>query len=245
MSEYRNPTAEPGYSTLEVNHRGEFSTLQVKPAEGIEPFNAPASTSQKHPEELPQYETNKPWWRRYWLVIVVLTLLETNGKDNVAENATTSSHDSTSTTPKPSRASTTTSATSTTTSYPTVKPTATPGPTDVPGDPIWIGTSEEDGEKYHIGFALDGTKNAACNYGIIPVPEPDNPCSHPFLLPNGFQYSWEGCGGPTWMTWKNPSSDDPEYHTLHKGNCEDKPKSFDCKGVFISVRYLCGNKTDS
>ncbi|CEI63309.1 unnamed protein product [Fusarium venenatum] len=170
MYEYINATEDPGFSTLEVNHRGEFSTLQVKPAEGIEPFNAPASTSQKYSEELSRHETKKPWWRRYWLVIIVFTLLvsggiiggavggtlaskkEADGKDNVAENATISrqdtmsvkacnmlisskSHDSTSTTPTPSRASSITS-TSTTASYPTIIPTAIPGPTDVPDDPI-------------------------------------------------------------------------------------------------------------
>ncbi|KAG8673773.1 hypothetical protein FPOAC1_007092 [Fusarium poae] len=191
MSEYRNPTGEPDFSTLEVSRRGDFSTLEVKPTEGIEPSNAPASTSQNPPEQLSHYKTKNPWWRRYWLLIVVVSLLESNVTHNVEENSTT--YESTITTP--SLGSSTTSATSTTTSYPTVKPTATPDPTDVPDDPIWIGTSEEDGEKYHIGFALDGTKNASCNYGVIPVPEPDNPCSHPFLLPNGFQYSWEGCGG--------------------------------------------------
>jgi hypothetical protein len=35
---------------------------------------------------------------------------------------------------------------------------------DEPDDSIWVGTSEEKGKKFHIAFALDGTKNASCNY---------------------------------------------------------------------------------
>ncbi|KAL3602928.1 hypothetical protein FPOAC2_07245 [Fusarium poae] len=75
MSEYRNPTGEPDFSTLEVSRRGDFSTLEVKPTEGIEPSNAPASTSQNPPEQLSHYKTKNPWWRRYWLLIVVVSLL--------------------------------------------------------------------------------------------------------------------------------------------------------------------------
>ncbi|RFN53028.1 hypothetical protein FIE12Z_2706 [Fusarium flagelliforme] len=208
MADLRNP-GDPGFSTLEVDHRGPHSTLEVKPGDGIEPSNSVPIT-QKQFEEPLQPVVTKPWWKRYWLAIVVVSILVTGGKvggavggtlaskkepdqsANSEEPAKTSSSEPTSAT---SSKSLTTPTTSTTISYPTVKPTATPDADDEPDDPIWVGRSEEKGQKFHIAFALDGTKNASCNYGVIPFPESENPCSHSVLLPDGLLYSWEGCGG--------------------------------------------------
>ncbi|RBR04187.1 uncharacterized protein FIESC28_11610 [Fusarium coffeatum] len=261
MADFRNLSGDPGFSTLEVDHRGPHSTLEVKPGEGIEPFNSVPTTQKQSEEPLPLVVT-KPWWKRYWLAIVVISILVTGGiiggavggtlatkkepndTGNSEEAITTSSSEPKSTTS--SESSTTpspTTLTSTTISYPTVKPTATPDADAEPDDPIWVGTSEEKGQKFHIAFALDGTKNASCNYGVIPFPESQNPCSHSVLLPDGFLYSWEGCGGGTWMMWKNPESDDPGYHKLHEGNCEWKPTTFDCGKVVIKASWLCGNDT--
>ncbi|KAJ4138660.1 hypothetical protein NW768_002512 [Fusarium equiseti] len=262
MSDFRSPSGDPGFSTLEVDHRGPHSTLEVKPGEGIEPSNSVPIT-QKHFEEPSHPVVKNPWWKRYWLAILVVSILVTGGiiggavggtlsskkepdeTGNSEEAATTSSEPPSTTSSGSSTTSTatTTTTTSTSISYPTVKPTATPDADDEPEDPIWVGTSEEKGQKFHIAFALDGTKNASCNYGVIPIPEPENPCSHSVLLYDGFQYSWEGCGGGTWMTWKNPASDDPGYHKLHEGNSELKPTIFDCGKVLIRASWLCGNDT--
>lgn len=76
MSNFRNPSADPGFSTLEVDHRGPHSTLEVKPGEGIEPSNS-VPTTQKQSEGPSPPVVTKPWWKRYWLAIVVISILMT------------------------------------------------------------------------------------------------------------------------------------------------------------------------
>lgn len=150
---------------------------------------------------------------------------------STTEPQTTSSHSSTTVT------------TSTTTSFSKIKPTATPAASDTPRFPIYIGEGDEDGDKFRLAYVVDGTRNASCKYGIIPASIDENPCGNPFLLADGFEYMWNGCGGDTWATWRNPSSDDNEYHMLHDGPCEFKARSFDCDGTVVTGAWLCGNST--
>ena len=77
MADFRNP-GDPGFSALEVDHRGPHSTLEVKPGEGIEPSDS-VPTTQKHPENPSEPVFEKPWWKRYWLAIVVVSILVTGG----------------------------------------------------------------------------------------------------------------------------------------------------------------------
>lgn len=147
---------------------------------------------------------------------------------------TTSSHSST----------TVTTSTSTTESFSTIKPTATPGVGDTPRFPIYIGEGEgDDGENFRLAFVVDGTSTAACNYGFIPASTEVNPCGRPFLLADGFEYMWNGCGGDTWATWRNPSSRDTEYRMLHEGPCEYVEQSFNCDGTLVHGDWLCRNST--
>jgi len=78
MSEFRNPSGDPGFSTLEVDHRGPHSTLEVKPGEGIEPSSS-VPTTQKHSEDPSEPAVRSPWWKRYWVAIVVVSILVTGG----------------------------------------------------------------------------------------------------------------------------------------------------------------------
>lgn len=77
MAGFRNP-GDPGFSTLEVYHRGPHSTLEVKTGEGIEPTKS-APTTQKQSEDPSQPVVKSPWWKRYWLAIVVVSILVTGG----------------------------------------------------------------------------------------------------------------------------------------------------------------------
>ncbi|KAF4995612.1 hypothetical protein FGRMN_5003 [Fusarium graminum] len=190
MSEVGNSTREQDFSTLEVNLRGEYSTLEVPPVEIKDPSNLVAVPEGRLPEP-PQSENKDPWWRRYWIFIIVVSILITGGiigaavgatlasqkhsdeKDEIEESAIASSHEPTSTilskelpvTSSESSTTAPTATTRTTTPWPSTIPTATPGPSDEPDYPIWVGNGDDDGRKFHFGFVLDGTRNASLFLG--------------------------------------------------------------------------------
>ncbi|KAK5655845.1 hypothetical protein OQA88_5384 [Cercophora sp. LCS_1] len=47
-----------------------------------------------------------------------------------------------------------------------------------------------------IAFAddNDNTTSSACNYTVILLADDGNPCREIFVLPDGFEYVWNGCG---------------------------------------------------
>jgi len=66
-----------------------------------------------------------------------------------------------------------------------------------------------------------------------------NPCGIPFLLADGFEYVWNGCGGPTWATWRNPAAGESgKYEFL--GNCTGAGQTWKCGDSVLRGVYLCG-----
>jgi hypothetical protein len=114
---------------------------------------------------------------------------------------------------------------------PTIKPTSTPGPNDSPQFPIYIGQGENGEDNLRLAFAMDSTRAPWCSYQTLP--DSANPCGRPFILSDGFEYVWNGCGGDTWATWRNPSGDATEYRTLLTKSCEWKPYTFKCGNVLV------------
>jgi len=69
-----------------------------------------------------------------------------------------------------------------------------------------------------------------------------NPCGIPFLLADGFEYVWNGCGGPTWATWRNPGAgENGKYEFL--GNCTGVgvDQTWKCGDAVLRGMYFCEN----
>ncbi|KAM0244029.1 hypothetical protein ACHAP5_006693 [Fusarium lateritium] len=78
MSDIGRPAGEPPFSTLEVNLRGEYSTLEVKPAKPHDPFSS-ITAPKENVTEPSLSDTRDHWWKRYWLIILVASILVTGG----------------------------------------------------------------------------------------------------------------------------------------------------------------------
>jgi hypothetical protein len=142
-----------------------------------------------------------------------------------------------------------TTATQATTSIPTTqslsssrvftKPltTAHPSPTETPRFPIYIGNAQGANFKRTVGFPNDGTPNTACTYGKILEIDGGNACGKPFTLLDGFEYVWNGCGGDTWVTWRNTGSESAAFLLL--GNCVWRPQTWKCGDVTVNGNWLC------
>ncbi|KAM0240251.1 hypothetical protein ACHAPO_002147 [Fusarium lateritium] len=261
---------KPAFSTLEVDIRGPHSTLEVdprqypadlevKPADLKSPSDL-AGEEQQPSDTGPTRSYTDPWYKRYWLAILVLSIIVTGGiiggaiggtlaskKDsksdnNIGEVTTSSSIEVTTTTQSQTATTiTTTEPTVTTTERSTIKPTSTPSPDEAPRFPIYIGGAENGDDRFRIAFVMDQTRAPWCSYQTLP--DSSNPCGRPFILSDGFEYIWNGCGGDTWATWRNPSDNESEYKVLLTESCAWKPETFKCGNVLVKPEWLCGSST--
>lgn len=58
-----------------------------------------------------------------------------------------------------------------------------------------------------------------------------------FKLPDGLVYTWNGCGGPTWITWLDPSTDIAKGQFF--GNCDGSAQNYKCGETLVQANYLC------
>lgn len=120
--------------------------------------------------------------------------------------------------------------------------TQTPAPSATPSNQIYVGELD-DGTS--IGFVADGSSNAACAWAVNHVRDGHNPCGSVFTLPDGFEYVWNGCGGDTWITWRNPSNQSAiQFQDLgNPRSCRNAPLTYKCGAETIHANYICPNHT--
>ncbi|KAK8048680.1 hypothetical protein PG994_010410 [Apiospora phragmitis] len=120
--------------------------------------------------------------------------------------------------------------------------TRTAAPSATPSNQVYVGSL---GDNTRIAFAANGPSNAACAWAVNPFPDGHNPCGSVFTMPDGFEYVWNGCGGDTWITWRNPSNDkDVQFRDLgNPRSCSYTPQTYRCGTETIHVDYVCPNHT--
>ncbi|KAK4443056.1 hypothetical protein QBC34DRAFT_443656 [Podospora aff. communis PSN243] len=170
-----------------------------------------------------------------------------NSSTNEGSNPSPTVHlplpSSTASTTPPAESSQTrqTTSTSSATQRRTRTPTATPSPSQTPTLPIRIGNAQGADFKSTISFPDNNSTQAACSYTVIlEIDGSENPCGRPFVLSDGFEYVWNGCGGPTWVTWKNPAEEIAMFRALGNGQCVVDEQTWGCGNVTVRGHYKCG-----
>ncbi|KAF2117855.1 hypothetical protein BDV96DRAFT_644192 [Lophiotrema nucula] len=179
-----------------------------------------------------------PWWKRplvilcvFTAILVVATLSAVGGilAQNSSKRKSASEQQqaqlSTVSTTAPTFTSTTVSSIATASAKPT------------PSTPVYIGRATLSGISYEYAWldtASSSSSSPACSGTSIVATGSGIPCDYPFRLSDGVEYRWTGCGGDTWVTWDNGSSQG------RLGNCVYRQRSEQCSGV---GRGLRGNVT--
>ena len=173
-------------------------------------------------------EPRLPWWRRYWIFLLVAAIViagglggglggglasRNNNKSEGASSSDTASSSSTSGTPTPSPTASSSTGTA-------------PYSTPTPGSKIYMGAVNISSVEWQIGFLPD----QPCRYTKI-VKTGVIPCERPFSLCDSNTYTWHGCGENTWVTW----GDDVDL-----GNCVLNSKTWTCGDTVVKGTWLCG-----
>jgi len=115
-------------------------------------------------------------------------------------------------------------------------------PSQTPLLPVVIGNAQRNSTEgpyfAAIGFLQDEQRFTPCNYTIMLEPGKDkNPCGIAMTLADGLQYIWNGCGGPTHVTWLNPLSENIEFQFY--ANCTENTKAWRCGDTIVNSVYRC------
>ncbi|KAI1081923.1 hypothetical protein F5B20DRAFT_588049 [Whalleya microplaca] len=232
------------YSSLpEVDTRQE-STLEPVPLtySNLEAVNNPQYAGKVEPPSYESYgpapeeiaepgstQPSPPWWKRHLTILIIIAILVIIGAiaGGVAGGLTAQSsrHSSSSASMDSSTTSTATSGGS---------PTATSA-TSIPTNDVYIGTAKDAAKTFDftVGFEITGKPDAQCAYEAI-APETENPCSRPFTLAtNNVSYTWEGCGGDTWVQYGAAGD--------KLGSCRYKTQTWTCGTVTVKGNWVCGS----
>lgn len=108
---------------------------------------------------------------------------------------------------------------------------------------VWIGVVVEKGLESQVGFLNDSTVDSVCAYTTIVADRSSvYPCGRPFILADGLQYVWTGCGLDTAVSWRNPADAGSQFQVL--GNCTYAPHTFACpSNKTVNAGWLCPNST--
>lgn len=129
-------------------------------------------------------------------------------------------------------------ATSSRPSLSSLTPTQTPTVSQTPKFQVRIGNAQGQDFKKTVGFLDDGTAAGPCSYATILEVDGGDACGVPFNLADGFQYVWNGCGGQTWVTWRNPAGGNASFADL--GECKWAPRTYACPdNVTVNSVWLC------
>ncbi|KAK0618822.1 hypothetical protein B0T14DRAFT_518080 [Immersiella caudata] len=50
---------------------------------------------------------------------------------------------------------------------------------------------------------------------------------------------WNGCGGPTWATWRNPAVKGSSFQALGNALCAIEQRTWDCGDTIVRGGYKC------
>lgn len=127
----------------------------------------------------------------------------------------------------------------------TAKQTATTSsvsPSRTPSLPVRIGFAKGPSFKSPIGFLDDGSPAEGCGYTVIQQEYGSNPCGKSFVVADKLTYIWNGCGGPTWVTWLDASAGGTANEDQHFGGCAEKnsTQNYSCEGgIVVYSGFLC------
>ena len=192
----------------------------------------PASTVDPLPPQ-----TKIPWWRRYWILLLVAAIVIAGAlggglggglasRNNKKESTKSGSDSYGSNEWGYTTTCSTTTSTATSTSTSTSTSTAATS-TATPGAHIYMGAVNISDVEWQIGFLPD----QPCRYTKI-VKTGTIPCERPFTLCDTVTYTWHGCGLDTWVTWGNDTD---------LGNCGLAPKTWTCGDSVVKGTWLCGS----
>ncbi|KAI5923961.1 hypothetical protein F4810DRAFT_155985 [Camillea tinctor] len=212
------------YSTLEPVTI-DYSTLETieQPVDKfVVPYQYPTDPEPVPPIEDEPEPKPAPWWKRHLLVIVVSIIIVIGAIVGGVVGGIKSQE---------YRSSTAASATQTTStaSTPTATSTTVPSPTNN----VWLGTVRDRTTNVttNMAFEVTGASDEYCHYEET-VPEDVNPCNRPFTLENNITYTWQGCGGNTWLEY-GPDN-------IFYGNCDFSTQTWSCTGVWVTGSWICG-----
>ncbi|KAM7214907.1 hypothetical protein V8F06_009733 [Rhypophila decipiens] len=120
---------------------------------------------------------------------------------------------------------------------PSPGPQPTTDPKATPQFPVWFGDAEGSNFKRKIAFVETGAPDSACQYTTITDLD-INPCGFPVVLADGLEYVWNGCGGASWVDWRNPASGVAKFETLST-SCLFAPQTWKCGDSTIKLGFRC------
>lgn len=214
-----------GYSTLEFDVRGQKTA----------PDLTPTLDGQAQAPQAP----HKPWWRRYWILLLIATILIAAAivggsvGGTLATRSSTPAQSSTASSTLPHSSSSRTLATAT--------PTATPSPSDIPQHAVYFADLTYPGiNKISVAFLDDDSADKGCRYGVNDRGAGED-CSNVMLLPDGFEYVLSGCPVQLWVGWRNPQSGSTGFKKL--GDCERWPEDqlWRCPDGVVTAKWYCKN----